>query len=88
MQYFECMVPKTFLFMPPLFKKQKSYKSLNLSYPGSRKVLTSAKIMIPGQKCCRYLMMDSVKYLCAQFGYGPMASPDLFNLQKGQPVLG
>ena len=62
MQYFECVVPKTFLFMPPLFKKQKSHKSSNLSYPYSRKVLTSAKIMISGQKCCRHLMLDSVKY--------------------------
>ena len=35
--------------MVPLFKKRKSHKFSNFSYPGSRKVLISAKIMIPGQ---------------------------------------
>ena len=39
-----------------LFKKRKSHKFSNFSYPGSRKVLTSAKIMISRQKCCRHLM--------------------------------
>ena len=68
MQYFECMVPKT-LFMLPCFKKRKSRKFSNFSYPGSRKVLISVKIMISGQKCCCYLMQDSLKYLCIQFGY-------------------
>ena len=67
MQYFEYMVPKT--FMLPWFKKQKSHKFSNFSYPGSRKVLISAKIIISGQKCCCHLMQDSLKYLCIQFGY-------------------
>ena len=35
---------KNILFMLPLFKKRKSHKFSNFSYPGSRKVLTSAKV--------------------------------------------
>ena len=62
-------ISKNMLFMLPLFKEQKSHKFSNFSYPGSRKVLISAKIMISGQKCCCFLMQDSLKYLCAQFGY-------------------
>ena len=60
---------ENFLFMLLLFKKQKGHKFSNFSYPGSRKVLTSAKIITSGQKCCHYLMQDSLKYQCAQFGY-------------------
>ena len=61
---------KNILFMLPLFEKRKSHKFSNSSYPGSRKVLTSAKIIISGQKCCRHLMQESLKkYLCEQFGY-------------------
>ena len=56
--------------MPLLFKKRKSKKFSDFSYPGLRKVLTSAKVMIPRQKFIRHLMQDSLKYLCAQFGYG------------------
>ena len=55
MQYFECMVRKTFYSC-----------FLFLCYPGSRKVLTSAKITISGQKCCCHLMQGSLKYLCSQ----------------------
>ena len=58
---------KNILFMFPLFKKRKSHEFSNFSRPGSRKVLTSAKI-ISGQKC-RRLMQDNLKYLCVQFGY-------------------
>ena len=42
---------KNILFILSLFKKQKSHKFANFSYPGLRKVLTSAKVMISGQKC-------------------------------------
>ena len=51
------------------FKKRKKHKFSNFSYPGLRKALTSAKIITAGRKCCRHLMQDSLKYLCAQFGY-------------------
>ena len=60
---------KNTLFMLSLFKKWKSQKFSNFSYPGLRKVLTSAKIIISGQKYWRHLLQDSLKYLCAQFGY-------------------
>ena len=60
---------KNNLFMHPLFKKRKSHEFSNFSYPGLRKVLTSAKIMISGQKRCRHLMQDSLKYHCAVFGH-------------------
>ena len=60
---------KNILFMFPLFKKPKNHKFSNFSDPGSRKVLTSEKIMIFGQKCFHHLIQDSLKYLCAQFGY-------------------
>ena len=61
---------KNILFLLPLFEKRKSHTFSIFSYPGSRKVLTSAKIRIPSQKCCRHfhLMQDCLKYLCAQFG--------------------
>ena len=88
---------KNILFMLPLIEKQKSHKLPNFSYPVSKKVLTSAKIMISGKKCSHHLMQASLKYLCAQFCYdwteikemdkergqsnGPL-SPNLFNLQK------
>ena len=90
---------KNILFMLPLFKKQKGHTISSFSYPGSRKVLTSAKIIISGQKYYRNLMQDSLKYLFAQFGYdwaknkeivkgvergaGPMPSK-LSNLRKSQ----
>ena len=67
---------KNILFMLPLFKKERinfklkfQIKFSNFSYPGSREVLISAKIMISRQKCCCHLMQDSVQYLCAQCGY-------------------
>ena len=60
---------KNILFLLPLFKKRKSHKTLNFSYPGSGKVLTSTKIIISGKKCCRCLMQNRLKYLWAQFGY-------------------
>ena len=60
---------KNILFIFPLFKKEKRHIFSNFYHSGSRKVLTSAKIVISDQKCCRYLMQDSLKYLCAQFGY-------------------
>ena len=60
---------KNILFMFTLFKKQKNHKFSSFFYPVSRKVLTSATIIISGQKCCCHLMQDSLKYLCAQFGY-------------------
>ena len=65
------------------------------------KVLVSAKIMISGQKYCRHLVQDSLKYLCEQCGYDwteykemvkagvsnePHPHPNLFNLQKAQPL--
>ena len=53
---------KNILFMFPLFKKRKSHEFSNFSCPGSRKVRTSAKITISGQKC-RHLMQDNLKYL-------------------------
>ena len=61
---------KNILFLLPLFEKRKSHTFSIFSYPGSTKVLTSAKIRIPSQKCCRHfhLMQDCLKYLCAQFG--------------------
>ena len=60
---------KNILFMFPLFKKRRNHKFSNYCYPGSRNMLTSVKITISGQKCCRHLMQDNLKYLCAQFGY-------------------
>ena len=57
------------LFMLPLFKKQKKHKFSNFSYPGSGKDMTSAKIMISGQKCCPHLKDNGLKHLFAQFGY-------------------
>ena len=51
---------KNTLIMLPLFKKQKSLTFSNFSYPGSRKVLTWAKIIIFGQKGCRYLTVWSI----------------------------
>ena len=92
MQHFELMVPKLFIHAS-WFKKQKSHRSSNFFYPGSRKVLNSAKIMISGQKCCRHLIQESLKYLCAQFGYdltknkeivkrGSNGPPSQFDLQN------
>ena len=60
---------KNILFMFPLFKKQKSHKFSNFPFPDSRKVLTSAKVIISDQKCCLHLMQDSLNYRHAQFGY-------------------
>ena len=57
MQYFECMVPKTFYLCFLCLRNQKVSNSF---YPGSRKVLTSAKIIISVRKCCRHLMQDSL----------------------------
>ena len=70
MQYFECMVRKTFIIYSCfLCLRNKKNKFSNFSYPGSRKDMPSAKIMISGQKCCRHLIDDGLKHLCAQFGY-------------------
>ena len=60
---------KNILFMLLLFKKRKSHKFSNFSYPGSGKVLTSAESIISGQKYCCDLMHYCLKYLFAQFGY-------------------
>ena len=77
---------KNILFMLPLFNKQKSHKFSNFPYPGSRKVLTSTKTMISSQKCCRYLMLDSVKYLCALFGYDWTKVKKLWLGEGGDPM--
>ena len=73
---------KSILFTLPLFKKQKSHKFSIFSYPGLRKVLTSAKIIISDKKCCRRLMEDSLKYLCAQSGYDWTKNKEMV---KGDP---
>ena len=69
---------KNILFMFSLFKKRKSHKFSSFSYPGSRKLLTSAKIMISDQKCCCHLMQDSLKYLCIQVGYDWTKNKEMF----------